>query len=68
VGDSGNALNPHLHLEMRIGPAGITFAGMSHYDNSATSEEMAAYCTWRVSGKFQLVDPLKFIELGQSWD
>ena len=68
VGDSGNALNPHLHLEMRIGPSGITFASMSHYDNSATPEEMAAYCTWRVSGKFQLVDPLKFIELGQSWD
>ncbi len=58
VGDSGNALNPHLHLEVRLGPAGASFAGLAHYDNRATPVEMANYCTWRVSGWFLAVDPL----------
>jgi murein DD-endopeptidase MepM/ murein hydrolase activator NlpD len=57
IGNSGNALNPHLHLEVRVGPAGQTFDSMAHYDNSATPAEMAAYCTWRVSGLFQTVNP-----------
>jgi murein DD-endopeptidase MepM/ murein hydrolase activator NlpD len=58
VGMSGNALNPHLHLEVRIGPSGIQLESMAHYDNSATDQEMANYCLWRVSGLFQLVDPM----------
>lgn len=57
IGDSGNALAPHLHLEVRLGPAGMIFAPMAHYDPSASSEEMATYCMWRVSGAFQSVDP-----------
>lgn len=57
VGDSGNALNPHLHIELRIGPAGQTFPSMAHYDPSAGYEEMAAYCTWRVSGVYQTINP-----------
>lgn len=57
VGQSGNALNPHLHLEARVGPAGARFAGMAHYESRAWPAEMAAYCLWRVSGVFQLVDP-----------
>ncbi len=57
IGQSGNALNPHLHLEMRLGPAGVSFASMAHYDNTARPEEMGNYCTWRVSNLFQLVDP-----------
>lgn len=57
IGDSGNALAPHLHLEVRLGPAGMVFAPMAHYDPSASSEEMAAYCMWRVSGAFQSMDP-----------
>ena len=61
IGDSGNALNPHLHLEIRLGPAGARFASLAHYDNSATLAEMDAYCTWRVRGLFQLVDPLKLM-------
>lgn len=64
VGNSGNALNPHLHFETRVGPSGLRFASMAHYDNSATSAEMSAYCAWRISGLFQLVDPLKILALG----
>ncbi len=59
VGMSGNALNPHLHLEVRVGPAGARFESLSHYDNRATQAEMAAYCVWSVSGEFLVVDPLK---------
>ncbi len=58
IGDSGNALAPHLHLEARIGPAGVDFPSMAHYSSSATSEEMAAYCLWRVSGLFQSLDAM----------
>lgn len=58
IGDSGNALNPHLHLEIRIGPQGAKFPSMAHYDNSATPLEMQMYCTWRVSGWFQHINPL----------
>ena len=57
VGQSGNALNPHLHLEVRTGPAGARFTSMAHYDNTARLEEMGNYCTWRVSNLFQLIDP-----------
>lgn len=63
IGSSGNALNPHLHLEIRLGPANARFASMAHYDSSATPQEMAAYCTWRVSGYFRLVDPLRLLSL-----
>jgi len=58
IGNSGNALNPHLHLEMRVGPANAVFPGMAHYDTRAKAEEMQSYCIWRVSGLFQLVNPM----------
>lgn len=58
VGSSGNALNPHLHLEVRAGPAGARLGSLAHYDASASPEEMAAYCAWRVRGLFQTLDPL----------
>jgi hypothetical protein len=58
VGDTGNALNPHLHLEARVGPSGWTFSSLAHYDNSASLEEMSTYCAWSVSGIFQVFDPL----------
>jgi murein DD-endopeptidase MepM/ murein hydrolase activator NlpD len=61
IGSSGNALNPHLHLEVRAGPSGANFSSMAHYDNSAALEEMANYCAWRVSGIFQLIDPLRLL-------
>lgn len=63
IGESGNALNPHLHLEVRVGPAGVRFTSMAHYDASASLEEMENYCVWRVSGLFQLVDPLQLLAL-----
>jgi murein DD-endopeptidase MepM/ murein hydrolase activator NlpD len=63
IGMTGNALNPHLHLEMRVGPAGARFTGMAHYTASATPAEMATYCTWRVSGIFALVDPMQILAL-----
>jgi murein DD-endopeptidase MepM/ murein hydrolase activator NlpD len=62
VGDSGNALVPHLHLEARVGPAEMTFSSMAHYDPSATSEEMAVYCLWRVSGLFQSIDAMCLLD------
>ena len=65
VGKSGNALNPHLHLEIRVGPAGARFSSMDHYDNSASLEEMAGYCAWSVSGLFQVIDPLTVLGQGK---
>lgn len=62
IGDSGNALAPHVHLEARIGPAGVDFPSMAHYDPSATNEEMAAYCLWRISGLFQSIDPMCLLD------
>ena len=50
VGSSGNALNPHLHVEVRLGLAQICLGSMVHYDASATQDEMATYCLWRISG------------------
>lgn len=64
IGSSGNALNPHLHVEVRVGPAGLRLASMAHYDASATSEEMSSYCLWRISGWFQLVDSLQVLQAG----
>jgi murein DD-endopeptidase MepM/ murein hydrolase activator NlpD len=63
IGDSGNAINPHLHLEMRVGPANARFPSMAHYDSSASIDEMALYCIWRVSGMFQTIEPMLVLEL-----
>jgi murein DD-endopeptidase MepM/ murein hydrolase activator NlpD len=61
VGNTGFSGNPHLHLEARLGPAGMRFTEMAHYVASATNLEMANYCLWRVSGKFQMIDPGKIL-------
>ncbi len=66
IGSTGNALNPHLHFETRVGPAGLRLDSMAHYHSSATPAEMSNYCLWTVSGLFQLVDPLKVLNLKQS--
>lgn len=62
VGQSGNALAPHLHFEARIGPAGARLGSLAHYDVSASAQEMAAYCEWRVSGSFRWVDPVEILK------
>jgi murein DD-endopeptidase MepM/ murein hydrolase activator NlpD len=63
VGTTGNSVNPHLHFETRVGPSGAVFASMGHYDASYTADEMATYCTWRVSGLFQMFDPVRLLSL-----
>jgi murein DD-endopeptidase MepM/ murein hydrolase activator NlpD len=65
VGESGNALSPHLHFEVRVGPSGMVWTSMAHYDVSASTAEMGAYCLWRVSGAFQTIDPLCLLGLCQ---
>ncbi len=61
IGMSGNALAPHVHVEMRWGPSGAVFADMAHYDSSASPLAMENYCRWRVSGWYQLLDPMGFL-------
>jgi murein DD-endopeptidase MepM/ murein hydrolase activator NlpD len=58
VGNSGYSSAPHLHLEMRIGPSNATFINMGHYDPVTTEEDRHNYCNWRVSGVFQMFDPM----------
>lgn len=59
VGTTGyDIVNPHLHLETRIGPSGTRFISMAFYDTSATVEEMDNYLRWRTSGDFRPVDPM----------
>jgi murein DD-endopeptidase MepM/ murein hydrolase activator NlpD len=63
VGKTGyNIINPHLHLELRIGPAGTVFENMAFYDTRATPEEMENYRRWRMSGEFQHLDPMALFD------
>jgi murein DD-endopeptidase MepM/ murein hydrolase activator NlpD len=63
VGKTGyNIVNPHLHLEVRIGPAGATFmGGMRYYDTRASVIEQENYELWRTSGVFRHFDPMDLI-------
>ncbi|HEY9076904.1 MAG TPA: peptidoglycan DD-metalloendopeptidase family protein [Anaerolineaceae bacterium] len=63
VGTTGASKNDHLHFETRVGPAGIRYNSIAHYTNDATNEEMANYCSWRVSGLFQSIDPNKLLNI-----
>lgn len=62
VGTSGASVNPHLHLEARLGPSAVQFESMAHYINNATQQEMASYCAWRIGPLFQLIDPMQLIQ------
>lgn len=61
VGTTGYSSQPHLHLEMRIGPRDYPISSMQHYTTLSTPDELAMYCYWRVSGVFQLVDPMRLL-------
>lgn len=61
VGFSGNAVEPHLHLETRRGPFGVTFLGMSYYSTQTTPEERANYEHWRTGGEFIHFDPMDLL-------
>ncbi len=69
LGEVGNtpkgwSSDPHLHLEVRAGPPGSIFKSMDFYDTGATLEEMENYRTWRMSGEFQMLDPMVLLEAG----
>lgn len=61
VGTTGASVNPHLHFEARLGPAGATFTSFGHYDARSTAAERNNYCLWRVSNWFELIDPLPIL-------
>lgn len=62
VGVSGNTVEPHLHLEMRLGPPGATFTSMAYYGAKDTDEERSNYLRWRTGGEFQHFDPMLVLE------
>lgn len=64
VGTTGESVQEHLHLETRIGPAGARFyESMGFYGSQHNDREAGAYCLWRVSGLFQLVNPLDLLAI-----
>lgn len=65
VGNTGRSSNPHLHLETRLGPAGLDLASMAFYDPSYSDEQRAAYCLWRMSGYYQLFDPFLLFPISE---
>lgn len=67
VGGSGDPYfvsDPHLHLESRLGAAGVFVEPMSFYDTQATEEEKAEYMKWRTSESFILFDPMILLDYG----
>lgn len=57
AGKTGNAVEEHLHLEIRIGPSNAHFSSIGNYHSMNTPEERYNYCIWSLSGVFQPIDP-----------
>ncbi|MBX3047485.1 MAG: M23 family metallopeptidase [Anaerolineales bacterium] len=60
VGDSGSqqfTSDPHLHIETRVGAAGVRLAEMAYYTADVTEAQTAEYLRWRTSDEFRLMDP-----------
>jgi murein DD-endopeptidase MepM/ murein hydrolase activator NlpD len=66
VGKSGNAAEPHLHLEMRLGAPGAEFTSMGFYKADDTEEERSNYVLWRTSGQFRHFDPMQVLTRSRS--
>lgn len=62
TGLTGFTGGPHLHLEARSGPAGRSFDSMGYYRADLTHQEMENYRSWRMSGEFQLIDPMDLFQ------
>jgi murein DD-endopeptidase MepM/ murein hydrolase activator NlpD len=62
VGHSGNTDAAHLHLEMRIGPAGSVFPSLYGLLANAPEEGRKNYKLWRTSGIYQHFDPMLLLE------
>ena len=58
VGKSGNAGIAHLHIETRLGPAGVSFSQMGYYLAQSTEKEKENYLRWRISGDFRHFNPM----------
>ncbi len=65
IGNTGDSTNAHLHLEGRVGPSGLRFDQMGHYMNDSSEIERYNYCLWRISGVYQLIDPMTLIYAGK---
>jgi murein DD-endopeptidase MepM/ murein hydrolase activator NlpD len=61
AGLTGWTSGPHLHFETRWGPAHAIFPVMSYYLADTTPDEMKNYTLWRMSGTFQLFNPLELL-------
>lgn len=61
VGKTGNTVEPHLHLETRLGAPSVSFPKMRYYQEEATEEEKEAYLRWRISGEFRHFDPMRLL-------
>jgi murein DD-endopeptidase MepM/ murein hydrolase activator NlpD len=66
VGVSGNTVEPHLHLEMRLGAPGERFTSLGFYKADDTEEERSNYLRWRTSGEFQHFDPMLVLTASSS--
>ncbi len=65
VGNSGNAIVPHLHFEARVGPSGVVFTGLSRFTDEANDFEKENYLLWRISGIFVHFNPMEIFSFEQ---